>query len=359
MDIAVIGASGAVGHQVCEQILNQRVMGTNDRLQLVGRRGGSSETGVFGLKIDLLDAYSIDAPEIEVVLDPEKIHADVIVMVAGETPAPDPSIAATRDAIAVSNRPIFEYYAQVLAHNARGHELVIIQSNPVELAVEIFSRSFDRHRVLGAGAYNDSLRFRREIAADFAQQGEQRRVLGYMLGEHGPHVVPVWSSVYVHGVSPERLQEYVAAQTAGRKLADLPQEVAEARTVLGQLLAEHEGERAAEFVAGLPPDIRALVKPWFAHWTARTSTATAHSAVDLIAELAVGHRVVLPLQVATGQEEWLADDFEDIASVVGLPVEVDLQGWQLMTEMNLPDNETVALRQAALAIRDRLTEWMS
>jgi malate dehydrogenase len=359
VDIAVIGASGSVGHLVCEQLLHQRLMGPTDRLQLVGRRGGASETGVFGLKIDLLDAYSINAPEIEAVLDPEKIQADIIVMVAGETPAPDPNIAATRDAIALTNRPIFEYYANVLSQNAQGHELILIQSNPVELAVEIFAQKFDRHRVIGAGAYNDSLRFRREVAADFGQEGKQHRVLGYMLGEHGPNVVPLWSSVYVHGVSDAQLQEYIELHTSGRSLADLPSEVASARATLGSLLAEHEGEIAAKFVAALPPDVRALVKPWFAHWTARTSTATAHSVVDLIAELAVGHRVVLPLQVATGNENWLRDEFDDIPTVIGLPVEVDLRGWQLMAEMNLPEVEAVGLRQSADAIRGRLSEWMS
>ena len=54
-------------------------------------------------------------------------------------------------------------------------------TNPVELSVEIFSRHLDRHKVLGMGAQQDSLRFARAIA-DVAGVHHDR-VHAWVLGE--------------------------------------------------------------------------------------------------------------------------------------------------------------------------------
>ncbi|MFC6715156.1 hypothetical protein [Branchiibius cervicis] len=39
MDVAVIGATGDIGRQICAQLIERRVVPTTSRLQLVGRRG--------------------------------------------------------------------------------------------------------------------------------------------------------------------------------------------------------------------------------------------------------------------------------------------------------------------------------
>ena len=114
----MIGASGAVGRAVCAQILATGLLHPNERLQLVGRRGGASETGVFGLRIDLLDAYADRAPEVEPILDAAEIDADVILMVAGQTPTHDPRVASSRDAVATANLAVFEEYAVSIAEHS-------------------------------------------------------------------------------------------------------------------------------------------------------------------------------------------------------------------------------------------------
>ena len=358
MDIAVIGASGAVGRAVCGQLLASGTLGPGDRLQLVGHRGGASETGIFGLRIDLLDAYAQTAPQVEPVLDPERIKADIVIMVAGSTPSDDPHTVASRDAVAQANLPVFESYAQAIAQHGRGDELVIIQSNPVELAVDVFARHLGPRRVLGAGAYSDTQRFRREIAAGFAAsawgQGSRPIVTGYMLGEHGPAIVPMWSTLQAHGVDRRSWDEYLRFARGGRTLADLPAHAAHARDRVAELLADQHGEDAFAFVAQLPPDVRAVVKPWFAHWSGRTSTATAHSVVDMVQELRRGHRIVLPLQVAC-----TADDWPGAAGVIGLAVDIDLAGWHFSVPLDLADDEREALLAAIGSVRQRLDAWQS
>jgi len=358
VDVAVIGAAGAVGRAVCGQLLATGVLGPGERLQLVGHRGGASETGIFGLRIDLLDAYSLTAPAIEPVLDPADIRADVIIMVAGQTPSNSPEAGVSRDDVASANLSLFRAYARDLATHGRGHELVLIQSNPVELAVRVFAEQLGAARVLGAGAYNDSQRFRREVADGYvAFCGGQVRypiVTGYMLGEHGPAVVPMWSTLQAHGVDPSQWAAYLAQARGGRSPSDLATAAAASRSRLAALLSEHRGEEAFGYVNSLPPDIRAAVKPWYAHWASGTSTVTAHSVVEIVAQLRRGHRLVLPLQVACTDDDWPGR-----AGVVGLAVDVDLAGWHASTPLAIPDDERTALLAAIDAIGQRLASWES
>lgn len=351
MNVAVIGASGSVGRSVCTQLLDTHVLGPTDRLQLVGHRGGTSETGIFGLRIDLLDAFSLTAPTLEPILDAERIDADIVVMVAGDTPPPDPRSTVTRDHVALTNIPVFEHYAKALAdHNPDA--LVIVQSNPVELAVDIFAEHLGSRRVVGAGAYNDSIRFRREIAADLTEGAYRPMVSGYVLGEHGLNCVPAWSTVQVHGVPEQLFREYLASTAHQTPVAQLVDAVTTARARLGELIADGHGNDAFNFVHSLPADVRSLVKPWFAHWSGRTSTVTAHAVVDVIAQMRLGNRLVVPLQVALDGTEW-----PYISGVLGVPVVVDIFGWHQTAPVELSDSDMTALRSAAAGVTAKITEW--
>lgn len=358
MDIAVVGASGSVGRAVCGQLLATGTLAPGERLQLVGRSGSASETGIFGLAIDLRDAYADFAPAIEPILDLERIDADIVIMVAGQTPRDSPAERTARDSVALANLPLFESVASVLASHGKGHEVVVIQSNPVELAVDVFARHLGTKRVIGAGSYNDSLRFRREAAEGFMKSpwynGRRPLVVGYMLGEHGPAAVPMWSTLRAQGVDPKAWAEYLRDARGDRALADLPVQTTKARDRIGELLTAHRGEQAYAYVASLPPDVRALVKPWFAHWSGRTSTATAHCVVDIVQELRQGHRVVLPLQVACSDEDW-----PGLAGVVGLAVDIDHVGWHRSIPLDVPEDERQALIGSIRDIQQRLDQWQA
>lgn len=353
MDVAVIGAAGSVGRAVCMQLLATEVVGSGERLQLVGRRGGASEVGIFGQRIDLLDAFAHRGPRIETVLDGDRIDADIVIMVAGATPPDAPNEIADRHTLARTNLPIFEYYADILAEYGPKDEMVIVQSNPVELAVAVFADRLGRHRVVGAGAYNDSLRFRRELADGIPRELNRSPVVsGYILGEHGVNAVPIWSSARAAGMVPGEWEAHLSKVRNRAPLSEIPAIVATTRQRLAELLIAKQPAEAERFIADCPPDIRALVKPWFAHWAGRTSTATAYSAVDVVAQLQAGHRLVLPLQVVAH-----ADDWPGVDSVLGLPVDVDATGWHSIVEIPVTDEELLSLRSAAQAIADQLRVW--
>ncbi|MFZ2751728.1 MAG: hypothetical protein WAZ15_15660, partial [Propioniciclava sp.] len=155
MDVAVIGAAGAIGRQVCVQLIERRIVPVSSRLQLVGRAGSDSASAVHGLRADLIDAYAEHAPLIDVALRPEEVVADVVVMAAGRTIPSRPGATIDRRALAADNRALFHSYAAALARDGGGHEVVIVVSNPVELAVSVFAEALGRHRVVGMGAWLD------------------------------------------------------------------------------------------------------------------------------------------------------------------------------------------------------------
>src|SRR5205807_1895365 len=97
---------------------------------------------------------------------------------------------------------------RALAKYGHRQEMVLIVTNPVELGVTVFAREIDYRRVVGIGAYSDSLRFRREIAYDLGTP--RQLVSGFVAGEHGPNLTPLWSSVRVYGFAEEETAEAVA-----------------------------------------------------------------------------------------------------------------------------------------------------
>src|SRR5947209_17976325 len=152
MDISVIGASGDVGTETVNQLLACRVRTARERLQLVGRVEGKSSSKLFGLQSDLSDAYAEVTPELEVVLTPEKIRGDIVILAAGATVT---SPNQTRNELVRLNLPLFRRYAQAIAAHGHGRELGPVVSNAVELAGAVFGQYLDRAGVSGVGGYAD------------------------------------------------------------------------------------------------------------------------------------------------------------------------------------------------------------
>jgi len=215
VNISIIGATGEVGRSLAAHLLRSGLMTTTDELQLVGHGAGGVERTVLGERVDLLDAFDETAPRIEVAATPEQVTGQVVVMAAGATVSKQ---TRTRRELAAKNRPVFEAFAAALAHNGAGQGGVVVVTNPVELGVEILSRHLDRHRVLGMGAQQDSLRFARAIANDAGVRRD--RVHAWVLGEHGEAQVPLWSSVRLLGESSEEDRQRVEGLRAGRGLGD-------------------------------------------------------------------------------------------------------------------------------------------
>ena len=145
---------------------------------------------------------------------------------------------------------------------------------------------------------------------------------------------------------------HIARTRSNLTIEELPLVVAQARDTLAELLAGNQAQEATDYVEALPADVRSLVKPWFAHWTGRTSTATAHSVVNLVSALQEGHRIVLPLQVQLTTQEW-----PGVETVMGVPVDIDATGWHSVVPLTITTEEHEALLAAGRAISDQLSTY--
>jgi malate dehydrogenase len=85
-----------------------------------------------------------NAPAIEVAIEPSVAHADLVVMLAGVTIATDSNTSVDRVALGHINRKIFVEYADALAARPGLPPVVIVQSNPVKLGVQIFAGRLGR-----------------------------------------------------------------------------------------------------------------------------------------------------------------------------------------------------------------------
>ena len=344
MNIAIVGAAGSCGRQLTAQLLDRHLLPPSARLQLVGHQGGRSADELWGLRADLEDAFVDDAPTIEVVLEPSAVDADLVVMLAGVTIATDPNASVDRVALGHTNRQMFVEYADALAARPGLPPVVIVQSNPVELGVQVFAERLGRQRVLGAGAWSDTLRLRAEIAAELGVRRPQ--VQASMLGQHGDNVVPIWSQIKVRGVDPVEVDALVQRARSGRTLADFPQEVSVQKTRMLDLVRGGQVHDAYALVQSLSPDLRAVVKPFFTHFTAGRTTemATAHAVAEIVAALVSGEQKVLPSQVAL-DGEWL-----NLHGVVAVPVILTSNGWENVNRLELAADEVEALIRAVDAI---------
>ena len=344
MDVAIIGAAGSCGRQLAAQLLERRVVPGSGRLQLVGHRGGRSETELWGLRADLEDAFEDDAPKIELVLDATDIDASVVAMLAGATIPNDPGAPTDRAALGRTNMRMFHQYADALAARGSRPPTVIVQSNPVELGVAIFASRLGRQHVLGAGAWSDTLRLRAEVAADLGVRRPQVHVP--VLGQHGDNLVPIWSQLKVQGLDGARVAEFTQATRSGRDLASMPAEIRAERERMVATVRDGHVDVAYERVRSLPADMRAAVKPFFTHFTSghTTEMVTAHAVADIIAAILSGDERVLPAQVAL-EGEWLG-----ISGVVGAPIAVGPTGWSQVIPISLDRAETTAVTTAAATI---------
>ncbi|GED10256.1 lactate/malate family dehydrogenase [Cellulosimicrobium cellulans] len=352
MDVAVVGATGDVGRQVCTQIVERRVLPPTARLQLVGRAGGASGRAVHGLRADLVDAYDEHAPLLDVAHSPEDVTADVIVVAAGLTPPARTGADPDRRVLAATNGAVLAEYADAIARHGSGHEVVVVVTNPVELGVAVMAERLGRHRVLGMGAWLDTLRFRRELAVELGVR--RHRVGGFVGGQHGEDAVPLWSTVRVSGLDADERARAVAALRRGRTLDALPAEIAAAKDELARVAAADMGA-AFDLIDTWPADLRLVTRPWMTHQSgAKTPAGTASATVDLLEVVLDGREIVVAGQVALdGELDGRLDgtrsgpDGDPHRGVLGVPVVLGPGGWTRVLLDELPDDEARRLAQAA------------
>ncbi|UZN03458.1 lactate/malate family dehydrogenase [Cellulomonas sp. S1-8] len=354
MDVAVLGATGDVGRQVCTQLVERQVLPTTSRLQLVGRPDGSSARAVHGLRADLIDAYDEHAPVLDVALDPADVVADVVVVAAGRTiPPRSDGTPPSRGALAEQNSAVFRAYADALAAHGSGSEVVVVVSNPVELGVAIMAQRLGRHRVIGMGAWLDTLRFRREIAVELGVR--RHRVGGFVGGQHGDDAVPLWSTVRISGLDVAERERAVARLRGPRTLRTFPAEIADAKARL-TALASQDMAAAFALIDTWPPDLRVVARPWMTHQSgAKTAAGTASATIDLLETVLDGRDIVVAGQVALAGEVSVGG--APVHGVLGVPVVLGPEGWGRVLLDPLPADEDARLAQAGAAIGAAAAPW--
>lgn len=331
MDVAVVGAGGVIGRQVAIALVAEGLLGPEDRLQLVGRRDGASGSLLHGLAHDLRDAWAEAAPELDLAFAPEEVLADVVVLCAGATITGRPGEARSRAALAAANLPVAEAVARAVAANGHGGELLLVVTNPVEPLVAACCRHLDRRRVLGMGAFLDTMRFRHEVAAELGVR--RQLVSGLVLGEHGFGMVPCWSTVAVHGFVGDDGRARLAGLRRGGGAA-------------GELLPRIEAALAAEgaaaayrLIEGLDAGLRTMLRPWVTQLCgARTPCGTAETILRLLRTVLGGGQVVAAAQVL------LAGEFLGLHGVTGAPVVFSAAGVDRIVPVALDADEEARVR---------------
>ncbi|MGO1293846.1 MAG: lactate/malate family dehydrogenase, partial [Cellulosimicrobium funkei] len=278
----------------------------------------------------------------------------VIVVAAGLTPPARTGADPDRRVLAATNGAVLAEYADAIARHGSGHEVVIVVTNPVELGVAVMAERLGRHRVLGMGAWLDTLRFRRELAVELGVR--RHRVGGFVGGQHGEDAVPLWSTVRVSGLDADERARAVAALRRGRTLDALPGEIAAAKDELARVASQDMGG-ALELIDTWPADLRLVTRPWMTHQSgAKTPAGTASATVDLLEVILDGREIVVAGQVALdGELDGRLAPADGVPSrgVLGVPVVLGPGGWTRVLLDELPDDEARRLVQAAEGI-DRL-----
>ena len=352
MDIAVIGACGDVGRQIVQHIVVERLLQCEQRLVLVANADGASARSVHGLAADLDDAYAEIRPQIEVVLDPSDLRADLIVMAAGATIPVDPGATdGSRYALAERNAPIFERYAESLARNGSGSEIVVCITNPNELAVALFAKHLGRQRVIGMGAFLDSLRFRVELARDLHVR--RQAVHAMVAGEHGAGIVPLWSDVHVYGLPGDRLSAEIERIRGNQNLGRFADRVSDALRETQQLVASGRVGEAYAVVDRQPPDVRVVIRPFVTHFSgAKTVIGTARATMEFLRTITQGSDVLVSGQIALNGEVY------GIRGTIGVPFVAGNKGVDRVFELPIADEEKQLLCSAAERVQSKIERFL-
>jgi malate dehydrogenase len=313
--IAILGASGAVGAALAAHILRARLLEPQDQLLLVGHGVLATERKLLSMRVDLMDAFDDDRVQIEVVPNVSDVEADIVVVTASATVS---SPAQTRRDLGAANRVIFEQIADQCVSRLP-NALFIVVSNPVELAVKIFSFAGDRKRVIGMGAQQDSLRFARAVAADLGVSRHDVRAT--VMGEHGGAMIPLWRSVELL-TDDRRAANRLARLRTRSAESPLGARVASLRAEVSQHLSKNRISEAYALARRALPDARIFVEPFITNSSlGSTPNATANATQEVLAAaLANDHRRM------HGQVD-LKGEVLGLYGVCGIPLTIGKNGW--------------------------------
>ena len=185
---AVIGC-GHVGTTVAytlmqSEMLTELVLVDIDRQRARGEAADLSHALPFHSPMDIYAGDYSDLTE-----------CGIVILCAGESQR----TGEKRTDAMLKNARIFDSIIKNLViYNKEA--ILLIVTNPVEILTQFTKKlsGFPSHRVIGAGTVLDTARLKQKLGAYLGV--DARNVHSFIIGEHGDHELPVWSSANISGV---------------------------------------------------------------------------------------------------------------------------------------------------------------
>ncbi len=230
--------------------------------------------------------------------------SDIIVVTAGLARKP----GMTRSDLLDKNAAIMTSVSENIKKHAP-ESIVIVVTNPMDIMTYLVFRKtgFPKNRVVGMAGVLDTSRFRTFVAMQLGTIPSQ--VVGFVLGGHGPSMVPVISNSSVGGVP------------------------------LSQLLPEEKIQEIVKRTRMGGDEIVNYLKTGSAFY------APASSIYEMVKSIALDEKKILPCSAYIDGEYGIRDIY------TGVPVVLGRGGVEKIVELSIQDSESAALKASADAVR--------
>lgn len=196
MKVSIIGATGRVGRAAAFCLAEENSV---NRLVLIAR--DESLCKIQGESLDIYDALAAKGIYVSIKTSCELediAGSSVVVLAAGASRKP----GMERANLGAQNAQIVAEYSKKIAEVAPD-SIILVITNPVDVMtyVALKASGFKKNKVFGLGNHLDSLRFKNYIAKHFHVHVSE--IHTRIIGQHGPHMVPLISSTSIGGIPIE------------------------------------------------------------------------------------------------------------------------------------------------------------
>ena len=196
MKVSIIGATGRVGRAAAFCLAEENSV---NKLVLIARE--ESVDKIKGESLDIYDALAAKGVYVSIKTssDLNSIEgSDVVVLTAGASRRP----GMEREDLGSLNAEIVADYSRKIAEIAP-NSIILVITNPVDVMtyVALKASGFNKNKVFGLGNHLDSLRFKNYMAKHFHVHVSE--IHTRIIGQHGPHMVPLISSTSIGGIPIE------------------------------------------------------------------------------------------------------------------------------------------------------------
>ncbi len=190
MKVTVVGA-GAVGTEVVGLLFAQTNL---SEIVLINRSHEKAEAEVDDFSHVTSFFYSSNI-KLKAGNYADSANSDIVVITAGTNIKP----GQKREILLEANaRIILDVTREVEKYSPNA--VIIVASNPVDVCCTLIVRhtSYKPSKVIGTGTLIDTARFNKILSCKFNL--DPKNIVGYVLGQHGPHSFIPWSMVNVCGM---------------------------------------------------------------------------------------------------------------------------------------------------------------